>query len=323
MFYSIIVPVFNRPDEIQDLLDCLVKQTYQNFEVLIIESGSDIKSDEVVKTFENQLNISYYFKGNDGQGFSRNYGFARAKGDYFIVLDSDVLLDPDFVEQIHKSLTHHYLDCYGGPDKAHDSFTPVQKAINYTLTSFFTTGGIRGNKNHVGKFYPRSFNMGFSRKVYEATNGFKIPFFGEDIELSARIMALGFKVGLIPEAHVYHKRKTTFAAFYKQMNFFGRARINIYKMFPDSLKLTHFVPALFTLYTIWLAISLILAPGASVIGFVPYCCYILLIFIDSSAQNNSTQIGFLTVKALFTQMFGYGLGFIQDFVKRVILKDEE
>jgi glycosyltransferase involved in cell wall biosynthesis len=322
MKYSIIVPVYNRPDEIQDLLDCLITQTYSNFEVLIIESGSSIKSDEVVKSFENQLDIKYHFKGNDGQGFSRNYGFARAIGDYFIVLDSDVLLDPDFVEQINTSLSNNYLDCYGGPDKAHDSFTDVQKAINYTLTSFYTTGGIRGNKNHVGKFYPRSFNMGFSRKVYEATNGFKIPFFGEDIELSARIMELGFKVGLIPEAHVYHKRKTNFSAFYKQMNFFGRSRINIYKMFPDSLKVTHFVPALFTLYSIWLGICILILPGLSVFGVVPYLCYVSLIFIDSSAQNNSIKIGFLSIKALYTQMFGYGLGFIQDFTKRVILSED-
>ncbi|MEY3451867.1 MAG: putative glycosyltransferase EpsJ [Bacteroidota bacterium] len=322
MLYSIIVPVYNRPDEIQDLLTCLATQTFTNFEVLIIESGSTIKSDEVVKSFEDKLTIKYFFKGNDGQGFSRNYGFARASGDYFIVLDSDVLLDDDFVAQIDQSLTDNYLDCYGGPDKAHHSFTPVQKAINYTLTSFFTTGGIRGHKNHVGKFYPRSFNMGFSRKVYEATQGFKIPFFGEDIELSARIMALGFKVGLIPSAHVYHKRKTNFSDFYKQMNFFGRSRINIYKMFPDSLKFTHFVPALFTMYSIWLAICLVLVPGVSVFGFIPYCCYLLLIFIDASAQNNSIRIGFLSLKALFTQMFGYGIGFIQDFVRRVILGEE-
>jgi glycosyltransferase involved in cell wall biosynthesis len=322
MLYSIIVPVYNRPDEIQDLLDCLIKQTFTNFEVLIIESGSTIKSDEVVKPFEDKLNIKYFFKGNDGQGFSRNYGFARANGDYFIVLDSDVLLDNDFVEKIDTNLNNNYVDCYGGPDKAHDSFTPVQKAINYTLTSFFTTGGIRGHKNHVGKFYPRSFNMGFSRKVYEATNGFKIPFFGEDIELSARIMALGFKVGLIPEAHVYHKRKTNFSDFYKQMNFFGRSRINIYKMFPDSLKFTHFIPALFTIYSIWLAICIVLVPGVSVVGVVPYCCYLLLIFIDSSFQNNSMYIGYLSIKALFTQMFGYGIGFMQDFIKRVIMGED-
>lgn len=322
MFYSIIVPVYNRPDEIQDLLDCLIKQTYTNFEVLIIESGSDIKSDEVVKSFENQLNIKYFYKGNDGQGFSRNYGFARATGEYFIVLDSDVLLDEDFVEQINTSLSNNYLDCYGGPDRAHHSFTDVQKAINYTLTSFFTTGGIRGNKNHVGKFYPRSFNMGFSRKVYEATHGFKIPFFGEDIELSARIMAQGFKVGLIPEAHVYHKRKTNFSAFYKQMNFFGRSRINIYKMLPDSLKFTHFVPALFTIYSLMLAVSLVLFGSLGVFGVVPYFCYLLLIFIDSSAQNGSIKIGWLSIKALYTQMFGYGTGFIQDFIKRVVLGGE-
>ncbi len=320
MFYSIIVPVYNRPDEIEALLNCIVQQTYRNFEVLIIESGSTIKSDEVVLTYKDKLNIHYFFKGNDGQGFSRNYGFARAQGDYFIVLDSDVLLDSDFVEKIHTSLTNNYLDAYGGPDRLHPSSSKIQKAINYCLTSVFTTGGIRGNKNHVGKFYPRSFNMGFSRKVYEATNGYKLPFFGEDIELSARIMSLGFTTGLIESAHVYHKRKNNFRDFYKQMNFFGRSRINIYLHFPDTLKLVHFFPAAFFIYLMMLPLLLIFMPPLGMVGLLLLTIYCQLIFLEASYKNQSITVGILALAGVFVQMTGYGIGFINDYIKKVVIK---
>jgi len=322
MFFSIVVPVYNRPDEIETLLNCLNKQLYKNFEVLVVESGSTIKSDKVVESFHDKLKVRYFFKGNDGQGFSRNYGFERAEGDYFIVLDSDVLLDPDFVQNIYNHLQTNYLDCYGGPDRAHVSFTDIQKAVNYVLTSIYTTGGIRGNKNHVGVFYPRSFNMGFSREVYNATKGYKLPFFGEDIELSARIMSLGYKVGLISEAYVYHQRKKDFSSFYKQMNFFGRSRINIYKLFPDSLKITHFFPLVFTIYTILLGVHFLIHANTAMFGFLPYLLYLIVIFTDSTIKNNSFKIGFLTIQALFVQMFGYGFGFGKDFIKRVIFKIE-
>lgn len=323
MFYSIVVPVYNRPDEIEDLLNCLCKQTYKNFETLIVESGSEIKSDKVVEQFQSKLpNLYYHLKGNDGQGFSRNYGFARSKGDYFIVLDSDILLDPDFVENIHKHLSSHWLDAYGGPDKLHPNAKPIQRAIDYCLTSVLTTGGIRGNKNHVGKFYPRSFNMGFSRKVYEATHGYKLPFFGEDIELSSRIMSLGFSTGLIPSAHVYHKRKETFKHFFKQMDFFGRARVNTYLLFPDTLKLTHFFPAAFFLFYIFAILVALLPYWICKIPATLLLIYVLAIFFHSLAVHKSMQVSILTVRGLFVQMTGYGIGFIKDFWLRVVLKKQ-
>lgn len=320
MFYSVVIPVYNRPDEIEDLLQCFTKQTYKNFEVLIIESGSSIKSDRVVAKYEGQLNVQYHFKGNDGQGFSRNYGFARAKGDYFIVLDSDVLLDNDFIEKINNSLSNNYIDAYGGPDRLHPNSTKIQKAVNYCLTSVLTTGGIRGNKNHVGKFYPRSFNMGFSRKVYEATNGYKLPFFGEDIELSARIMSLGFSTGLIEEAHVYHKRKNNFRDFYRQMNFFGRSRINIYLHFPDTLKLVHFFPAAFFVYMLLIPFMLLLLPPLGMLVFLLLLIYFQLIFMDAGYKNQSLRVGVFAVLGVIVQMSGYGIGFIVDYTKRVIFK---
>ncbi|MFZ4102917.1 MAG: glycosyltransferase, partial [Sphingobacterium thalpophilum] len=248
MFFSIIIPLYNRPQEIDELLHTLTKQTYLQFEVLIIEDGSKIDAKAIVDAYTDRLDISYYYKENAGQGFARNFGFERAKGDYFIVFDSDCLIPSNYLETVKNYLLEQDLDAYGGPDGAHPSFTPVQKAISYSMTSPFTTGGIRGNKKHIGTFHPRSFNMGISREVWEKTGGFILTRLGEDIEFSIRIHSMGFKIGLIPDAIVYHKRRTDFFQFYKQLHFFGRARINIYKHFPSELKLVHFFPAFFTIF---------------------------------------------------------------------------
>lgn len=322
MLYSLIIPVFNRPEDIEDLLACLSIQTNKNFEVIIVESGSSIPSDKVVEKYQDKLDIHHYMYKNSGQGFSRNYGMSKAKGDYFVILDSDILMDPDYVENLDQHLSQHYLDAFGGPDKAHDSFTNVQKAIDYTLTSIFTTGGIRGNKKHVGKFYPRSFNMGISREVYEKTNGFKYPYFGEDIDLSRRIMGLGYSTGLVEGAYVYHKRKTQFKGFYKQMFFFGRARIQLFKLFPDTLKVTHFFPAAFVVYLLTSVLISAVFPQFSPYLGIPLVLYIFMVFLGATLRFNSIEVGVLSIPALFTQMFGYGFGFIKDFVKRIIFKSD-
>lgn len=292
------------------------------FEVLVIEDGSVNDAKEIVASFENKLDIKYFFKENSGQGFSRNFGFERAKGDYFIIFDSDILVPSDYLEIVRDYLFEHQLDAFGGPDAAHDSFTPVQKAISYAMTSPFTTGGIRGNKKHIGQFHPRSFNMGLSREVYEKVGGFILTRLGEDIEYSIRIHENGFKIGLIPAAKVYHKRRTSFTQFYKQLHFFGRARINIYKHFPAELKAVHFFPAIFTLglgFTI--ACNIFYRPLAYVCNFF-LLLYFLLIFFHAWQVNKSIKIAFLSVIASFIQLMAYGLGFIQDFTKRVLLKSE-
>ncbi len=320
MFFSIIIPVYNRPQEIKELLTTLCAQTYLQFEVLVVEDGSVNDSKEVVAKFVDKLDIKYYVKENSGQGFSRNYGFERAKGDYFIIFDSDILVPDDYLETVKDYLFEHQLDAFGGPDAAHESFSPVQKAISYAMTSPFTTGGIRGNKKHMGQFHPRSFNMGVSREVYEKVGGFILTRLGEDIEYSIRIHENGFKIGLIPAAKVYHKRRTSFTQFYKQLHFFGRARINIYKHFPKELKAVHFFPALFTLgVTFTLICNILYPPLAYVCNFFLFL-YFLLIFFHALQVNKSIKIAFLSVIASFIQLMAYGLGFIQDFVKRVIFK---
>jgi glycosyltransferase involved in cell wall biosynthesis len=320
MFFSIIIPLYNRPQEIKELLETLTLQTYKQFEVLVIEDGSADDAAGIVKSFSNRLDIKYFVKANEGQGFTRNFGFERAKGDYFVVFDSDCLIPENYLQIVNDALAKNYLDAYGGPDASHPSFTPVQKAISYAMTSPFTTGGIRGNKKGIGQFHPRSFNMGISRHVWEKAGGFIITRLGEDIEYSIRIHSLGFKIGLIPEAKVYHKRRTNFLQFYKQLHFFGRARINVYKFFPQQLKAVHFFPAIFTLFIIFTIISNITNWPIALLCNIVLVVVILLIFFHSWWKNKSLKIAFLSVIAAFIQLTAYGLGFMQDFWKRIILK---
>jgi len=322
MFFSVIIPLYNRPQEIDELLATLTKQTYTQFEVLVIEDGSVNDARDIVGKYANQLDLRYFVKPNEGQGFARNYGFERAKGDYFVVFDSDCLIPEDYLELVAAYLYEHDLDAYGGPDAAHESFTPVQKAISYAMTSPFTTGGIRGNKKHIGQFHPRSFNMGVSREVWEKVGGFILTRLGEDIEYSIRIHENGFKIGLIPAAKVYHKRRTSFAQFYKQLHFFGRARINIYKHFPSELKPVHFFPAIFTLGLGFTLLMNVLYPPIAYICNFFILLYFGMIFLHSLVVNKTIKVAYLSVIAAFIQLTAYGLGFIQDLVKRVVLKQQ-
>ncbi|MEO7214391.1 glycosyltransferase [Mucilaginibacter sp.] len=320
MFFSIIIPLYNRPQEISELLGTLTLQTYKQFEVLVIEDGSAHKAEDIVKSYADKLDVKYFEKANEGQGFTRNFGFERAKGDYFIIFDSDCLIPHDYLQIVNDSLDENWLDAYGGPDGAHPSFTPIQKAISYSMTSPFTTGGIRGNKKGIGQFHPRSFNMGISRKVWENAGGFIITRLGEDIEYSIRIHSLGYKIGLIPDAIVYHKRRTDFVKFFKQLHFFGRARINVYKFFPDQLKAVHFFPAVFTLGLIFTLIANLFGWFIAILCNITVALIILLIFFHSWWKNKSAKIAFLSIIAAFTQLTAYGLGFMQDYWKRVVLK---
>lgn len=320
MFFSIIVALYNRPQEIKELLETLTQQTYTQFEVLIIEDGSVKDAADIVNSFTNKLSIKYFVKSNEGQGFARNYAFERAQGDYFVIFDSDCLIPEDYLQIVNESLNKNWLDAYGGPDAAHPSFTPTQKAISYSMTSPLTTGGIRGNKKGIGQFQPRGFNMGISRQVWEEAGGFISTNMGEDIEYSIHIHSKGFKVGLIPDAKVYHKRRANFYQFYKQIHAFGRGRINTYKLSPKGLKAVHFFPAIFTLGLLFTILSNILNwPIASfcniILGII-----ILLIFFHAWWKNNSLKVAFLSVAASFIQLTAYGLGFMQDYWKRIILK---
>ncbi|MBD2754417.1 glycosyltransferase [Spirosoma validum] len=318
MFFSVIIPVFNRPDELRELLDSLTKQTYRNFDVLVIEDGSTNQSDDVVAAFANRLSIHYYVKENSGQGFTRNYGFERASGDYFVIFDSDALIPPHYFSAVHEQLTTHWLDAYGGPDQAHPDFTPVQKAISYSMTSPFTTGGIRGSKKNLGgTYHPRSFNMGLSRKVWEKIGGYTLSRMGEDIEFAIRIIENGFKTGLIPEAFIYHKRRTSFGQFFRQLRFFGRSRINISRYYPGELKLVHTFPALFTLAVFSLPVLALISPTLAGIALGILTLFSLSIFIDATREEKSLKVGLLSVIAAYVQLIGYGVGFLREGWKRL------
>ncbi|WP_026628853.1 glycosyltransferase [Dyadobacter alkalitolerans] len=319
--YSIIIPVYNRPDELQELLECLVQQTVKHFEVIIVEDGSKIKADAVVRSFEDKLDIKYFFKENGGQGFARNHGFERATGDYFILLDSDALIEPNYLAVVEHKLNTDYVDLYGGPDTDHPSFTPIQKAISYSMTSVFTTGGIRGKKNNMGgTFHPRSFNMGLSRQVWEKTGGFLTSRMGEDILFSIVALRLGFRSALIPEAFIYHKRRTQFVPFFRQLKFFGRARINIARFYPDELKLVHTFPLLFTLAVCSIPLWFLIFKPFFYLGLIGLATYIALLFIDAFRKTGSAQVALLGIGAAFVQLFGYGIGFMEEGWKRLFEK---
>ena len=380
--YSFIVPVFNRPDEVDELLRSMCQQTMKDFEVIIVEDGSKNPCKEVCDKYAGTLDLHYYYKENSGPGQSRNYGAERAQGEWLIVLDSDVVLPngylaavddslecivdsydyhagtaPDSCEGLNLQGNHNYplstihCDAWGGPDAAHPDFTPVQKAISYSMTSFFTTGGIRGGskKKALDKFYPRSYNMGIRREVYQELGGFSKMRFGEDIDFSYRIVEAGYKTALLPEAWVWHKRRTDFKKFFRQVYNSGIARINLEKRHPGTLKLVHLLPTVFTVGVIGLLLLFLLGVALyctgewldanglrptdnmhqgvgfalCVLALIPIIIYCTIIFLDSSIRNRSLWVGLLSVPAAFTQRMGYGLGFIESWWKRCVLKKDE
>jgi len=316
-FFSFIIPVYNRPDELAELLACLTAQTYRNFEVVVVEDGSKVRSEAVVKQFSESLEILYFEKKNGGQGFARNDGMARARGDWFVILDSDALIEPDYLQIVNREIDRQGLDFYGGPDRDHPSFTPIQRAISYAMTSVFTTGGIRGRATNAGgTFHPRSFNLGLSREVWEKTGGFRITRMGEDILFSITALRMGFKSALLPEAFIYHKRRTAFGAFFRQLKFFGRARINISRFYPDELKLVHAFPALFTLWLFSFPLQFLVFRPLFGFSVGVLALYSLLLLLDAFRKTGNPRIAALGLAAAFVQLTGYGVGFLSESIKK-------
>lgn len=330
--YSIIVPVYNRPDEVGELLESLTTQSYTDFEVLIVEDGSKDKCKEVCDRYADRLALHYFYKDNSGPGQTRNYGAERAQGQWLIILDSDVVLPKDYMQAVHTGVSSSCV-AYGGPDASHPSFTPIQKAISYSMTSFFTTGGIRGGKAKLDKFYPRSFNMIIRRDVYMQLGGFSRMRFGEDIDFSYRIVEAGHRPQLLPDAWVWHKRRTDLRKFWRQVYNSGIARINLEKRHPGTMKLVHMLPAAFTVGVMFCCLCFIIAcvlSLLSVVGWqlatiplIPLVLYSLLICVDSTIKNGNIKVGLLSVPAAFVQLMGYGCGFIEAFWKRIVLRQDE
>lgn len=320
--FSFVIPVFNRPQEIKELLDSFLLLDYNSsFEIVIVEDGSSLTSEEVVNSFRDRLNIAYYFKNNSGPGDSRNFGMQKAKGNYFIILDSDVLLPEHYLRTVDAFLSASFFHCFGAADAAHESFTPLQKAINYVMTSFLTTGGIRGNNSNPSRFEPRSFNMGISRKAFLATGGFARIHPGEDPDLSHRIKNAGFDTTFIPNAFVYHKRRISWEKFYTQVRKFGLVRPILNSWHPNSRRITFWFPSVFLAFVV---ASLL---GAAIVHWtilLPLLIYLLAIFVDSGIKNKSIAIALMSVFAVFVQFFGYGTGFLKSTVLvRWLNKDPE
>ena len=316
--FSFIIPVYNRPDEIRELLESFSKfEGLHTYEIVIVEDGSTETSEAIIELFKSQLDISYYYKSNSGPGDSRNYGMQKAKGDYFIILDSDVILPANYLTRVKKFLSKSYYDCFGGPDAAHTSFTNLQKAINFAMTSFITTGGIRGGKQQVEDFQPRSFNMGLSKKAFLASGGFGKIHPGEDPDLSLRLHKLGFKTTLIEDAYVYHKRRISWSKFYKQVNKFGTVRPILNLWHPNSKSLVYWFP---TLFSLGLIVSVLLLIFNIMLPIYIYIFYFALAFILALISNKSLIIAFQALIAILVQFVGYGYGFIKSTFSLMVLR---
>ena len=319
MRFSIIIPVYNRSQEVDELLESLCAQTFKDFEVVVVEDGSSEKCDTVCEKYANRLALSYHFKPNSGPGPSRNYGAERSQGEYLIILDSDVIVPENYLETIEEELDREPCDAFGGPDRAHESFTTIQKAINYAMTSFFTTGGIRGGKKKLDKFYPRSFNLGIKKSVYEALGGFAPMRYGEDIDLSTRIFKGGYSCRLFPEAFVYHKRRVKFSSFFRQVKHSGEARVELKKKYPETFKLVHLLPAAFVAGNLLLVMLGIFHHW---LWLIPIALYVVMVFIDSFVKNKDLKVALLSVPAAYCQLFGYGTGFIGAAFREILGKKQ-
>jgi glycosyltransferase involved in cell wall biosynthesis len=314
--YSVIIPVYNRPDELRELLQSLTEQSYKNFEVIVVEDGSANRCDHVVDAFRERLDIHYLFKPNTGPGPSRNMGFSHARGEYFVAFDSDCIIPPHYFGAVESRFASGTFDAWGGPDRSHESFTPLQQAMAYTMSSPITTGGIRGGEKHLGWFQPRSFNMGISRQVFMKTKGFAFHRLAEDIELSVRMKREGFRSVLITEAFVYHKRRNTLSQFFRQVSDFGRGRVQVGRLYPDEVRLVHWLP---TLFTVGLVLLVLIWPFSKVLlsfGLLCYMVFPVVIFADSFRSNRNILVAALSVIAAFVQLLGYGSGFLLEQFKR-------
>ena len=316
MKYSVIIPVYNRPDEIEELLGSLARQSFKDFEAIVVEDGSALPCKDVVDRYSQQINVTYLWKENGGPAAARNMGVEACSGEYVLILDSDCVVPDGYLNAVEQELLQHPCDAFGGPDKAHSGFSPLQKAINYTMTSFFTTGGIRGGKKKLDKFYPRSFNMGMKRSCYKALGGFSADMrFGEDIDLSLRIFEAGYSCRLFPSAWVWHKRRTDLKKFFRQVINSGIARIHLAKRHPGSMKLVHMLPAAFTLGCILLLVCSLICPYA----LLPLLLYATLLMTDAALKEKSIWVGCLAIPAAFVQLGGYGLGFLWAWWQRCVL----
>lgn len=316
MFFSVIIPVFNRPEEAKDLLESLTHQSEKDFEVVLIEDGSEVTCDKVVEEFKVKFHIQYLYQENQGQGFARNNGMKIAKGDFFVILDSDVILPENYLLRLKNAISSRNLDAFGGPDAADENFTSLQKAMDFAMTSYLTTGGIRGKLKDPAKFQARGFNMGVTREVFEQTGGFLDPNRAEDIEWSMRIKKAGFRLELVQEAFVYHKRKNTLNSFAKQAFSFGRNRVNVSRFHPEAIQIVHLMPVFFLLFCVSMLFTQAVAKSIFGMQLLIIGIWSILILVSASQKSKSLKSGILSLITSFVQLLSYGMGLIWElFIK--------
>jgi len=326
--FSIIIPSFNRVDEITALLVSMEELRFprSQFELIIADDGSTDETLHFIKSYSSAsgLNLILVSQSNQGPGAARNLGVAAASGDFFIFIDSDVTVPGHWLEEISKQLQLEGGQAFGGPDTYRDDFPALLKAINHSMNSFLTTGGLRGKKGKsLARYYPRSFNMGLSRALWEKTGGFSKLRHGQDIEFSHRLHQAGAKILFIPKAFVFHKRRTSLKKFFKQVFNWGVARINLYKMNPSMLEPLHALPAVASAGYLLLSLMAFFHPVLKQIWLV-FSAFGLLLLLFSSAQAlrqyRSIAVALYVPLVIPIQIFGYGIGFIYNFIRRVIFR---
>jgi len=324
MLYSLILPTFGRPDEVENYLESMVLQKQKNFEVIVVDGSPDDILHPVIEKYKAKLDLHYFHERGLKASESRNLGCEKARGDFLVFIDSDCVVPPDYFIKIDSFLKQHpEVDAYGGPDAADSSFSPFQKAVNYAMTSMLTTGGIRGRKKHIGKYQLRGFNMGVKREVFFAVGRYSGMQVAEDIDLSMRLQKAGYTTVLIAEAFVFHRRKATFNNFFRQLYFHGKGRIDLHLKHGDALKLVHMLPGFFVLYLI--------AGIASLFIFLPLfyfflgtlIFYLLSIFFDATIRNRSFCVGILSMATSMELLVAYGLGVWRNIIVRMLLKRGE
>jgi GT2 family glycosyltransferase len=323
MYFSIVVPTFGRPEEVTELLNSLINQENKQFEVILADGSLDDSVKLIADQFKGRLNLKHLYEKGLGISESKNWGVKNASGDVIVFFDSDCVIPPQYFETVDIYLAQDKLDAYGGPDKADTSFNPQQKAISYAMTSFFTTGGIRGKKKHVGQYQPRSFNMGIRREVFNKLGGFSGLKVSEDIDLSIRLAKNGYKTGLIEDAYVYHKRRSTFYKFFRQVFSFGSGRIDLQLRHGDALKLVHMMPSAFVLFLFSGVLFVFCSKPLFILWLASLTVYFAAIIVDSTLQNKSAFIGLLSAYASLIMLLGYGTGMMRAAIMRMVFKSRK
>ncbi len=328
IFISVITPSYNRASELEHLMRSISAQSIDHnlFELIISDDGSTDDTEALINSWQEKasFSIKYISQENKGPGAARNHGLEKSIGELILFIDSDCEAHPKWIETIVDEYHKSEFDACGGPDGGKKDFTLLQKAIDYSMTSFFTTGGMRGHSEKmISKFYPRTHNMGVKRDKYEAVGGFGNLRHGQDIEFSHRIRTSGGKIRFIKNALVYHRRRTSLRQFIKQVFNWGVARINLGKIDTAMLEPVHFLPSLSILLSLFIILIIYqLDWGISEI-FLLFFSPLSIICLLGALNKKDLRVFPILLLVIPIQIFGYGLGFLQAYIRRFIFNEAE